>query len=211
MQGNLAMATRYFSKMKEMIFENEIGPDKRKLFGITNIHYGQHLRRIHKVKSARKIAETTLKMSIKHTWQEDKSRCHRFLGDLYANVGDWDNARSQYREAVKIARKITISCPEVLIEALLGRGQEAILRGSPEEAQNYLEEALDYTMDSGYRILEADIRVALAKVCQAAGDRAAAREQMKLAQHSSSEMGYYWGVAEAETLLAIAEEPSSRS
>ena len=70
---------------------------------------------------------------------------------------------------------------------------------------------LDYTMESGYRILEADIRVSLAKVCQVAGNHPAAREESKRAQHLSSKMGYYWGVAEAETLLAALEKPTPLS
>jgi tetratricopeptide (TPR) repeat protein len=203
------MATRYFSKMKEIISEDKIDPYKRKLFGATNIHYGQHLRSVRKVKSAREIVEQTLKMSIEQTWQEDQSRCHQFLGDLDANIGHWDNAQIHFREAVGIARRIKI--PEVLVEALLGRGQGSILRGTAIEAQNDLEEALDYAVDSGYRILEADIRIGLAKVFQAAGDYSSALDQVEMAQRMSSEMGYYWGVTEAETLLASLPKSTSQS
>jgi hypothetical protein len=71
-------------------------------------------------------------------------------------------------------------------------------------------EALDYAVDGGYRIDEADIRVALAWAHLAAGDRQAARAEAERAQRMSADMGYHWGqVDAAEVLEAVRQRRSS--
>jgi hypothetical protein len=57
-------------------------------------------------------------------------------------------------------------------------------------------------VDGGYRIYEADIRVALAWAHLAAGDPAAARPEAERAQRMSADMGYHWGQVDAAEVLA---------
>jgi hypothetical protein len=65
---------------------------------------------------------------------------------------------------------------------------------------------LGYTLDGGYRIYEADIRVALAWVHLAAGNPSAARAEAERARQMSAEMVYHWGqVDAAEVLAALAK------
>jgi tetratricopeptide (TPR) repeat protein len=112
-----------------------------------------------------------------------------------------------------IARTITYR--PALIEALLARGRYAVKNlpqaGSLREVEQAfadLEEALGYAVSGGYRIYEADIRVALGWAHLAAGDQNRARQEAQRAQQMSAQMGYHWGqVDAAEVLAAIAEHP----
>ena len=121
-------------------------------------------------------------------------------------------AGGRYGQALKIARGITRR--DALIEALLGRGHWAArahqdltgfqnLSGLPEQATADLDEALGYALDGGYRVYEADIRVALVWAHYAAGDPARARAEAERAQHMSIEMGYHWGQVDAAEVLAV--------
>jgi len=145
--------------------------------------------------------------------------CHRVLGDLDADSRQHDSARAHYDEALKIARGITRR--DVLIEALLARGRWAArhqdltgfgnLSGL---ASSDLNEALAYAVDGGYRIYEADIRVALAWAHLAAGepDRARqealrrAQDEAERAQRMSADMGYHWGQVDAAEVLATVRQ-----
>jgi hypothetical protein len=74
-------------------------------------------------------------------------------------------------------------------------------------AFNDLNEALGYAVEGGYRIYEADIRVALAWAnavdsSQSSVDRKQrARTEAERALRMSEEMGYYWGKVDAEEVL----------
>ena len=143
--------------------------------------------------------------------------------------GNPESARTHYESALKIAR--SISYRAVLIEALLARGRfyakanvgatrpaktetAAGIEGSPlplTDAFNDLNEALNYAVEGGYRIYEADIRVALAwahlnsprpLAGEGQGVRAAKVEAERALQ-MSQEMGYHWGVVDAEEVLDV--------
>ena len=89
---------------------------------------------------------------------------------------------------------------ELLIEALLARGRHLAVVGDAaarQEGFEQLNEALGYALQGGYRICEADIRIALALAYRAAGDASRAAEQAARARALSEEMGYAWGVADA--------------
>ncbi len=90
---------------------------------------------------------------------------------------------------------------DVLIEALLARGRFNAKQGDAAAAQSDLNEALDYATASGYRIYEADIRIALAWMHGANGDMVAARAEASRAKQMSEEMGYYWGKVDAEEII----------
>jgi hypothetical protein len=112
-----------------------------------------------------------------------------------------------------------------LIEALLGRGRWAA-KGAAETSEvfakhsepgrgaetsevsrafNDLDEALGYATAGGYRIYEADIRVALAWAHLAAGDTVKAKAEARRALGMSREMGYHWGQVDAEEVLGELE------
>ncbi|MEO1134028.1 MAG: FtsX-like permease family protein, partial [Cyanobacteria bacterium J06639_1] len=125
---------------------------------------------------------------------------HRVLGELDAAEGLLI-AKDHYDKALSVAR--SISRRDALIEALLARGRWTAKRGEVPSAANDLEEALGYAVSSGYRIYEADIRVALAWMHKAAGQLQTARKEAEKAHRMSEEMGYYWGQKDADEVLAI--------
>ena len=69
------------------------------------------------------------------------------------------------------------------------------------QAFSDLDEARGYATEGGYRIYEADIRVALAWAQRAAGHPAAAQTSAARARRLSDEMGYHWGLVDAEEFL----------
>ncbi len=64
-----------------------------------------------------------------------------------------------------------------------------------------LREALGYATDGGYRLYEADCRIALAWAHRAAHEPAAARQEAVRAQTIAQETSYYWGQPFAAALL----------
>jgi hypothetical protein len=103
----------------------------------------------------------------------------------------------------------------VLIEALLARGRWVAKEFrslkdfgilGPEQAFNDLNEALGYCVEGGYRIYEADVRVALGWAFFVAnGETQKAKESAARALQMSEEMGYYWGKMDAEEVLERVE------
>ena len=71
-----------------------------------------------------------------------------------------------------------------------------------QQAFSDLNEALGYATDGGYRIYEADIRIALGWAHLAVDDLPAARREASRAQTMSQGMGYHWGQVDAAELLA---------
>ena len=195
LQGDLETAGALFQEA----LEREINPDKRYLYAEVGIWHADCLRRSHDPGYARQVTEANLEACQRDRWLDTISLCHRVLGDLDADAGEHESARKHYNEALKIARGI--SEQEALIEALLGRGRWAARQGELEIAAQDLEEALSYAVAGGYRIYEADIRVGLAWLHLAEGNRSAAREQAERAQRASEEMGYHWGQVDAAEVL----------
>jgi tetratricopeptide (TPR) repeat protein len=174
---------------------------------------------------ARRITEANLEILTELRAPHQISMCHRVLGDLDAIEGQPTEARAHYDEALRIARSISVR--DVLIEALLGRGRYVAkdLRGCANEfARNLgdlnlggldqafsdLREALELATRGGYRIYEADIRVALAWAHRAtpipgpspaSGGRERARAEAARARAMSERMGYPWGQVDAEEVL----------
>ena len=106
----------------------------------------------------------------------------------------------------------------MLIESLLPRGMwqakhmkdPSTSSGQVHVAFSDLNEALGYCVKSGYRIYEADVRVALAWTYLANGEKQKAKESAERALQMSQEMGYHWGKVDAEEVLdAVAQRPKS--
>jgi tetratricopeptide (TPR) repeat protein len=94
----------------------------------------------------------------------------RSLGGLDSDAGDHASARAHYESALKIARSISVR--HVLIEALLARGRWLAKHLKiANDAFSDLNEALGYCVESGYRIYEADVRVALGWAYLANGEK----------------------------------------
>lgn len=171
------------------------------LVSLRGILHTNFLNRIGEVDYARKVAEANLKICEQNSWPDDISRCHQVLGDLYANSGQDIEAAKHYRDALDISR--SISHKLVLMEALLAKGRwEARWLLDPDAAFSDLNESLEYARAGGYRICEADIRVALAWAHLAAGNKRSAQEEAEYARHMSEEMSYHWGKVDADEVLS---------
>ena len=69
------------------------------------------------------------------------------------------------------------------------------------QAFSDLREALGYATDGGYRLYEADIRIALAWAHLASNNPTAAKQEATRAQTLSIDMGYHWGQVDAAEVL----------
>lgn len=209
LRGEVEAASAAFQRTEAL--QRKIDPSRRYRYGQAGIRHADHLRRAGDPSAgsgqaaayARRVTEANLEICEHNRWDSVVSGCHRVLGDLDGDAGQHDSTRAHYDAALKIARGITRR--DALIEALLGRGRWAARRGEVGAARGDLEEALGYALAGGYRIYEADIRIALAWAHLAAGDPAAARAEAERARRMSEEMGYYWGRVDAEEVLGAVQ------
>lgn len=207
LSGDLETASTAFQQAEAL--EREIDPDKRYLYSMRGIHHADHLRRVGEADYSPRVAEANLEICKQAHWVDDISRIHRVLGDLAADAGDHERAGNCFEDALKIARSISVQ--HVLIEVLLARGRwqakqaaQTKERTPPlQQAFSDLNEALGYALKGGYRIYEADIRVALAWAHLANKQQKPARQEAKRALAMSEEMSYYWGKKDAEEVLAL--------
>ncbi|WP_414756547.1 trypsin-like peptidase domain-containing protein [Anabaena sp. CCY 9910] len=197
LQGKNDTAGAFFQQSE--VLYREVDSGEFYLYGLGSIWHADYLRRVENTHYARQVTEANLEICQRNKWLDDISRCHRVLGDLDADVGQQDKARQDYNEALKIARSI---CDRtVLIEALLARGRWAARRSDVAAARGDLEEALNYACSGGYRIHEADIRVALGWMHLANHNYSAATAEAEKARLMSDEMGYHWGRVDADEVL----------
>jgi len=196
--GNIQMASDAFSQAEK--FEQENDSRKRYLFSLRGIQHADHLRRIGDLDYARRVTKVNFQICERNRWAFQSSQCHRVLGDLNSDSGNHESAHAHYGTALKIAR--SISHRRSLIEALLAHGRwQAKHMKDTNAAFNDLNEALGYCVESGYRIYEADVRVALAWANLAVSNQQSAKAEAERALQMSNEMGYYWGKVDAEEVL----------
>lgn len=199
LMGVLPEASAAFEQAEAI--ERELDPKVPHLYALRGNRYAEHLRRLGKRDDAWRIAKANLVACQANHWAEDTSRCCRALGDLLLDANQFEEAGHYYSVALKIARSITRQ--DALIEALLGLGR---LKTNDERADgrfglSNLNEALGHALKGGYRIHEADIRIALAWAHQAQGNLAAAKAEAQQALNMSEEMGYHWGKVDAGVFL----------
>lgn len=207
LRGDLEKASKAFLEAEAR--EKKDYPSRGCLCSLWGILYADHLRRMGKANYARRIINSNFNYCKKHDWPDDLSRCHRVLGDLFANAKKEKEARKSYDQSLKFAR--SISNKLVLIEALLGRGLwHGKIMKDPAAASSDLTEALEYARAGGYRLYEADARIGLAWAHLAAGDKAAAKAEADYVRRMSQEMGYYWGRKDAEEVLGEIEKQQSK-
>ena len=203
-------ASKAFLEAERLRRESQ--PDKRYLYSSSGIRHANHLRRTGDLDYARRVTEANLKICEDNHFIKSISQCHRVLGDLEFDSNNPESARTYYESALKIAR--SISKRDVLIEALLARGRffakvavqqtsevSKTSEVSVEQAFTDLNEALNYAVEGGYRIYEADIRVALGWAYLANGEKEKAKQSAQRALQMSQEMGYHWGKVDAGEMM----------
>ena len=212
--GDIDVANQYFRQAEEL--QQTVEPQVRHLTGLEGVKHAHHLRRADDVVYAQDVIMSNLEICTRNGWSNNISRCYRVLGDLDIEAGQFDDARTHHDKALTIARGI--SSRSVLIDALLSRGRcFARHQQNASSAFNDLNEALEYAVKNGYRIYEADIRIALgwAYCAQAVNSNlspakknsasAGAWRQADRAQRISQKTGYYWGNIDAEELMQALE------
>ncbi|BCL38921.1 tetratricopeptide repeat protein [Nostoc sp. MS1] len=201
LQGDNEIASATFQKAEAL---NKEMYSEAYLSRLAGIQHADYLRRVGSGGYARQVTEVNLKICLNNSWLASISMSYRLLGELDADREQHDQALENYNEALKIARSISVR--DVLIEALLARGRWAARRGEVVAARSDLEEALNYACASGYRIYEADIRIALAWMHLANNNYLAAKAEAEKALLMSEEMGYHWGRVDAGEVLQALEQ-----
>jgi tetratricopeptide (TPR) repeat protein len=203
--GDINEAGTLFLQAEEM--QSVLEPDQPYLNGLRGLWRAEYLWRAGDLGHAKNITERNLTICEDMGWQEKISQCHRFLADMYASVGEHEQASIHYRQAVEIAH--LVSHRPVMIEALLGRGRwlaryKALtdIETSGGSIFGDLDEALSYARESDYRVHEADVRVAMAWAHLANGDSSTARAEAVRARQMSKQMDYHWGQVDAKEVLA---------
>ncbi len=167
------------------------------------IYYADYLLQIGDRAKCKEVLDFIVEAARVDGLPEVLSECERALGDvLLAASSDpaaTEEAAEHYDQAVQIVSKITHRA--ILIEALLARGRFAGTIGDLTAAQNDLDQALSFAHDSGYRIYEAEARLALARAYAAAGSSMAARSEAALAEGLGSVTSYHRVTAAAREIL----------
>jgi tetratricopeptide (TPR) repeat protein len=199
LRGAVAQAAAHFKAAETL----EIEYDSRKqfLYGIRGIQHADHLRRTGDSHYARRVTEANLEICKRNSWTHQISQCHRVLGDLDADAGKHDTAQAHYEQAIALAGQV--DKVDVKIQAFLARGRwYAKHMHNAESAFHDLDTALALALRGGYRIYEADIRVARAWAFKAQGENNQARSEAYIARGMSADMGYHWGKVDADEVLA---------
>jgi tetratricopeptide (TPR) repeat protein len=202
LRGQMEAAARGFSEAEAL--SRDLEPGEPYLYSLRGIQHADYLRRAGDIASARRVTEANLVNASRNQWRVEISQGHRVLGDLDVASGAVAEARGHYDHAVRVARGT--SHRPVLLRALLSRAALAAQQGDGATAAADLAEARDSILDGGYRVFEADWRVASAWAELASGHSARAREEADRARRLSAELGYHWGDVDARAVLDAVEE-----
>lgn len=167
------------------------------LYSLSGVRYATHLAAIGHVDEAVAVAQSNLEFCLEQGWQSDAALC---LAQLAA-IGSDHIAEALRRadDAVRMAR--TIGAKHTLAVALLSRAELAVRSDRPHGARDDLTEVLAIAQQAGYRILEADARIALSVVRRAQREIVAARAEAELAEQLSRQLGYVHGAHRAREIL----------
>lgn len=205
--GDIKSASTIFLEAESL--QREIEPSLQYHYDTDGVKHTEHLRLTGDTKYARRVAEANLRICEAYHALRAISACQRALGDLDTDDGNHESARDYYESALKIAR--SISHRQVLVEALLARGRwQAKHTKDANVAFSDLNESLSYCVESGYRIYEADVRVALGWAYLANNEKEKSKQSAQRALQMSNEMGYYWGKVDAEEVLERIESSEQK-
>jgi tetratricopeptide (TPR) repeat protein len=203
--ANLELAEQSFRQ--SIYVHNRVYPEMKFLHDLWGIWYTEYLIKLGHIEDAYQVILNNLRYSETEHQPEIISQCHCILGGLFSDIGDYGSALKHYSSALKIAR--SISGRDILIEILLARGRwQAKHMKNADAAFSDLNEALSYCVESGYRIYETDVRIALGWAYLADNEKQKAKQSAEHALQMSKEMGYYWGRVDAEEVLSVIASPS---
>ena len=181
--------------------QQKLQPGTRFLRTLEGVKHADFLRRTGNFAFARQVTEDNLTFCQQEELRDYVCQCHRILGDIDAEEGQYERAGRHYDEALHIIRNLQRR--DVLIEVLLARGRWHIRCGARQLGFDALREALNYAVEGGFRLYEADIRFALSRAFASAASSSelaptvrleyeeyAARERA-MAARISAETGYY--------------------
>ena len=227
LQGELNKAEKIFEQVEALEKESR---STRYSTRVAGIFHADFLQRIGNTEYAYNITEANFQSCQHNHWDFLVSQCHRVLGDLDFDSGNHESARAHYESALKIARSISLRSVLIEALLARGRFYAKVAVGATHPARTHtasgsismqdkttdgidgspllltdaftdLNEALNYAVEGGYRIYEADIRVALAWAYLANGEKEKAKQSAQRALQMSQEMGYHWGKVDAEEMM----------
>jgi tetratricopeptide (TPR) repeat protein len=194
LRGDVEAASDYFQAAQALEIEQDA--NKQYLYSIRGIQHADHLRRTGDSDYARRVTVANLEICQRNGWIQ----CYRVLADLAADAGQHETAQEHYEKAITLAGRI--DRVDVKIEAYLARGRwYAKQQNNPVAAFRDLDMALSLAAPNGYRIYEADIRIARAWAFKAKGDTNAAQSEAYIARGMRGDMGYHWGKVDAKAVL----------
>ncbi len=125
------------------------------------------------------------------------------LGINLTLIGDWKRAQAALERALAFAREVNDSGARVsmVLDAL---GELFMLRGDLEEAQKYLEEALELSVNSGNKWYAGQVRRTFGRCCLISDDVERALVEGKEALALAERIGDQHAVYESRLLLAEA-------
>lgn len=159
----------------------------------------QHLMETGNIQLAWTAAQANLRATTGDGYTEAISQANRVLGDLAVADGLPGESIRYHAESVRLARRI--SHVQILIEALLGRGQAALATDDTTQAYEDLGKALDLARRHGYVIFETTARLGLGQTYFARGYTSAARDEASAARTLALNIGLPDAVEAADTLL----------
>ena len=234
LQGDGTRAGEAFQQAEAL--EREIDPSEQYLYGLRGIQHAEYLLRYGEVNYARRVTEANLKSCEEYHWLQFISQSHRVLGDLgidsqvhYAEAlkiarsisrrnvlieallgyGRWLVGLGLIPISQEVAQAISHSQTEQCYMLSLRTNEHPRDENDLALARQYLDEAMTYTTTGGYRIYEANLRIALAWLHWREVDLVTARREANRAKRASEEMGYFWGRVDSAAFWVHIDEPKT--
>ncbi len=226
LQGDGTTAGELFQQYETLGREIELS--NQYLSGNRDIFHAEYSLRYGEIDYSRRVTEANLEICKRSNWLGRISRSHRVLADLgidpqvhYAEAlkiarsissrdvlieallgyGRWLLGLGLIPISQEVVQAISHSQTEQCYMLSLRTNENPSNENDLILARQYLDEALTYATTSGYRIYEANLRIALAWLHWREGDLITARREADRAKRASDEMGYFWGQVDAAALI----------
>jgi len=230
LQGDRTTAGESFQQAEAL--ERDRDSSMQYLYSIRGIFHAEYLLRYGEVDYARRVTQANLEICAHNYWVAKTSQSHRVLGDLGIDpqihypealkIARSISFRPALIEALlgysrwlvgmgfmPISQDVLQAVSHSQAEQCYMLSHRPTANGTPKDAidlalaRQYLDEALNYTTTSGYRIYEANLRIALAWLHWREHNLTASRRETERARRSSEEMGYFWGQVDAIAIIQI--------